>query len=237
MASQQKSKREVPLDADSELKDLQLKMLRAQQEIWHRKERVILVFEGFDASGKGGAIRRIVQPIDPRGVQVHAIGVPTQEDLTKHYLYRFWLKIPSPGSIAIFDRSWYGRVLVERVEKLIPPGRWRDAYQEINDFERTLCADGISIVKFFLAVNKDEQERRFEARKKDPYKRWKFKAEDKKANAKWDQYVEAADEMLRRTNTKHAPWHLIAADHKDQARLRILELLTKHLAIKTPGRD
>jgi polyphosphate kinase 2 (PPK2 family) len=212
-----------------EITSLQLRMLRIQQGVWHRKSRAIIVFEGFDAAGKGGVIRRITQLLDPRSVQVHPIGPPTAEEQGKHWLYRFWNKLPARGTIAIFDRSWYGRVLVERVDKITPPQDWRRGFEEINQFERSLVADGVQIVKIFLAISKEEQLKRFESRLADPYKQWKITKEDMRARKNWKQYVEAVDEIFRRTSPKDIPWNLIAADRKNFARREALRIIVERL--------
>lgn len=211
------------------LDSLQLEILRIQQGIWHQKKRAIIVFEGFDAAGKGGAIRRLVEKLDPRGFHVYPIGPPESREQSRHYLYRFWKNIPPPGTLAIFDRSWYGRVLVERVEKLVPKQRWIAAYKEIQEFESLLQDDGIAIVKIFLAIDKKEQLRRFKERLADPYKRWKLASEDVEARAKWDEYVEATDDMFKKTSTKSAPWHLVAANDKHYTRVTTLKIVSREL--------
>jgi polyphosphate kinase 2 (PPK2 family) len=216
---------------DEELKTLQLQILRIQQGIWHQKKRAIIVFEGFDAAGKGGAIRRLTEPLDPRGFRVHPIGPPEGDEQQKHFLYRFWQKLPAPGSIAIFDRSWYGRVLVEKVDGLTPKNRIKDAYREIREFEQMLKDDGISLVKIFLAIDKDEQLARFEERLKDPYKQWKLTPDDVKSRANWNEYVKAADDMFEETSEKKNPWHIIAANDKDYTRIETLKVITKELKL------
>lgn len=217
-------------DFEKELESLQNRMLTIQQSIWHRRERVILVFEGFDASGKGGVIQRITEKLDPRGFRVHATSAPDPKDQAKHYLYRFWERLPEPGTIALFDRSWYGRVLVERVEELTPEKRWKEAYDEINGFEELLAKDGVRILKFFLAVSKKEQLQRYEDRLKDPYKRWKLTEDDIRNRKNWKASLKAVDEMLAKTSTKTSPWHLIPSDHKASARNHTLSILTEELA-------
>jgi polyphosphate kinase 2 (PPK2 family) len=212
-----------------ETEKLQLKMLRAQAGLWHRKMRAIVVFEGFDAAGKGGAIRRLSEKLDPRSLQVYSIAAPDPSDQARHYLYRFWKRLPRPGSIAIFDRSWYGRVLVERVEELTPKERWKQAYREITEFETTLQDDGVELIKIFLAIDKTEQLRRFEQRISDPYKQWKLSQEDVEARRKWDDYVIAVDEMFKKTHSARSPWHLIPANDKHQARHDVLAAVTKQL--------
>jgi polyphosphate kinase 2 (PPK2 family) len=207
------------------LKKLQLRMLRIQQGIYHSHQRVIIAFEGVDAAGKGGAIRRITESLDPRGFRVHPIGAPGAKEQGKHYLYRFWKKIPGPGTISIYDRTWYGRVLVERIEKLTTKERWQDAYSEINQFEKLLSDDGIKIIKICLKISKDEQLRRFEERLKDPYKQWKITKDDIRNRSKWDEYMKAYDDMFRETSTDHSPWHIIETDNKDEARIRVLKII------------
>lgn len=215
-----------PVSQKNKLKELQLKMLRIQQGTFHNKERVIIVFEGMDAAGKGGAIRKVTEVLDPRSFRVHPIGAPGAKEQGKHYLYRFWEKLPAPGMMAIFDRSWYGRVLVERVEKLIPKKRWQDAYTEINQFEKLLIDDGVHIIKILLKISREEQLKRFEERLKDPYKQWKITKEDIRNRSRWDDYIEAHDDMIRETSTTLCPWHVIETDDKDEARRRTLEIIT-----------
>jgi polyphosphate kinase 2 (PPK2 family) len=215
--------------SDKDLAGLQLAMLRIQQGVFHRQQRVIIVFEGFDAAGKGGGIRSLTEALDPRGVVVWPIGPPSEEEQRTHWLYRFWIKLPHPGTIAVFDRSWYGRVLAERVQSLTPKAAWKRAYREINQFERELIDDGVDLIKIFLAVSKDEQLRRFETRLKDPYKQWKLTQADIDARAAWDDYVAATDELLRKTSKKRAPWELISGDDKQAAHVHILHHVTKRL--------
>jgi AMP-polyphosphate phosphotransferase len=207
------------------IKKLQLKILRIQQGTFHSKQRVIIVFEGIDAAGKGGAIRRITENLDPRGFRVYPVSAPTLKEQGKHYLYRFWRKIPAPGMISIFDRSWYGRVLVERVEKLTPKERWKAAYAEINQFEKLLIDDGVKIIKICLRISKDEQLRRFEQRLQDPYKQWKITKEDIRNRSKWDLYMKAYDEMFKETHTTQCPWHVVETDNKDEARQKVLQII------------
>lgn len=211
------------------LKTLQLKMLRIQQCVWHKKDRVIIVFEGFDAAGKGGSIRRITEMLDPRGYRVHPIGPPSPEDQGKHYLYRFWMNLPARGIMAIFDRSWYGRVLVERVEKLIPRKRWQEAYSEIREFERMLTQDGIILIKIFLQISKAEQYRRFIDRLNDPYKHWKITEDDIRARKEWNAYARATKDMIKETSTASCPWHVVDANDKDRAREEVLTIITERL--------
>ena len=215
---------------ETHLDRLQKKMLSIQQTFFHEKLRAILVFEGWDAAGKGGAIRRLTETLDPRGFHVWPIGAPKPDEQGRHYLYRFWERLPEPGTIAIFDRSWYGRVLVERVEGLSPKPTWKRAYREIKEFERMLVDDGVRLVKVFLHIPPEEQLRRFAERLSNPYKRWKLTEDDIRNHRRWDDYAEAIDEMFERTSTKHAPWHAIYAEKKWVARVEVLKAVTDALA-------
>ncbi|MCG5242986.1 polyphosphate kinase 2 family protein [Azospirillum doebereinerae] len=216
-------------DYDRRLGKLQKELLHIQQTYWHEKRRAIIVFEGWDAGGKGGAIRRMTEPLDPRGFHVWPISAPTAEEQGKHYLYRFWTKLPAAGTFAVFDRSWYGRVLVERVEKLATKDQWKRAYDEINEFERLMTDDGVRVVKLFLHITPEEQLERFRERLSNPYKRWKLTEEDLRNRSRWDDYVKAAETMFEKTSTPHAPWHAIPANSKWFARLQVLEIVTRTL--------
>jgi polyphosphate kinase 2 (PPK2 family) len=230
LLSEGKFPTEDAVKSNRAIKELQLKMLRIQQGIWHSKRRAIVVLEGFDAAGKGGSIRRLTASLDPRSISVHSVGPPTPREQGRHYLYRFWRDLPDPGTMAIFDRSWYGRVLVERVENLTPKGRWKDAYNEIVQFEEMLINDGVDLVKIFLAIHPGEQLKRFEARLRDPYRQWKLTDDDVEGHRKWKEYVRAGDDLLHRTSTKSAPWNLIAADSKEYARNQVLRIVTHALS-------
>lgn len=212
-----------------QIKKYKLRMLAVQQAYFRQKRRVILVFEGWDASGKGGAIRQLTERLDPRGVEVHPIAAPEPEAQGRHYLYRFQTRLPKPGRIAIFDRSYYGRVLVERVEGFAKEAEWQRAYQEINEFERLLIDDGVRIVKVFLHVTKDEQARRFIERLNNPLKQWKLTEEDLRNREQWSAYEKAASDMFNLTSTKAAPWHLIPGNHKWYARIEVLKTVVKAL--------
>jgi polyphosphate kinase 2 (PPK2 family) len=214
---------------DVRLTELQHKLERAQHAYLFTGDRAVIVFEGMDAAGKGGAIRRIAWALDPRSLKVWPIGAPDAIEQKQHYLQRFWTRMPSSGQLAIFDRSWYGRVLVERVEGFAKPEAWKRAYGEINDFERQLTDEGVRVIKLFLSVSKDEQLKRFEERLRDPLKRWKLSYEDFRNRGKWDGYVKAIDDMFDRTSTKHAPWHAIQSDHKPSARLQAIEIIVEAL--------
>jgi len=212
---------------EHKLKKWQKRMLRVQQAYFRHRKRAIIVFEGWDASGKGGAIRRLTEKLDPRGFRVYPIAAPSPEEQSKHYLYRFQTKLPAPGSIAIFDRSYYGRVLVERVENFATAEQWQRAYQEINEFERLLVDDGVRVVKVFIHINLDEQRKRFLERLNNPMKRWKLTEEDLRNRQKWPLYQEAINDMLTQTNTNIAQWSLIAGNHKWYARIQVLKTIVK----------
>jgi polyphosphate kinase 2 (PPK2 family) len=184
---------------------------------------VCVVFEGWDASGKGGCIKRLVSPLDPRHVRVSQFAAPTYDEKRHHFLWRFWPRLPGWGGMAVFDRSWYGRVLVERVEGLAPDEVWRRAYDEISEFEQTLVAEGTVMVKFWLHLSEDEQLRRFESRQDDPLRRWKLTDEDWRNRDKRDAYVEAIEEMLARTSSQQAPWTLVEAENKRWARVKVVD--------------
>ena len=184
---------------------------------------VCVVFEGWDASGKGGAIKRLVAPLDPRHVRVAQFAAPTYDEKRHHFLWRFWPALPGWGGMAIFDRSWYGRVLVERVEGFATEEQWRRAYREIVEFERTLADEGMIIVKFWLHLSSAEQLKRFEARERDPLKAWKLTAEDWRNREKRRQYKTAVEEMVDRTDHAAAPWVLVEAEDKRWARVKVVE--------------
>ncbi len=213
----------------SKIRDLQLDMLNLQQELLTTRRSLILAFEGVDAGGKGGAIKRIVEMLDPHKIQIHGIAKPTPVEYRYHYMWRFWNKLPPHGETAIFDRSWYGRVLVERVEGFATKEEWTRAYDEINEFERSLALDGAIILKFYLHITKDEQKHRFERRQKDPFKRWKINDEDWRNRGKWNQHKEAAEAMFDRTSTDYAPWHVIPGNYKWHARIKTLKTVVHTL--------
>jgi polyphosphate kinase 2 (PPK2 family) len=182
-----------------------------------------VLFEGWDAAGKGGAIRRLTSPLDPRHVRVAQFGAPTADERRHHFLWRFWPALPGLGGMTVLDRSWYGRVLVERVEGFATEAEWRRAYPEIVAFERSLVAEGTVLVKLWLEVSEDEQLRRFRAREHDPLKRWKLTEEDWRNLAHRPDYEDALVEMLDSTDHPDAPWHLIAAEDKPYARVVVVE--------------
>jgi len=194
-----------------------------------RKRSLVLVFEGNDAAGKGGAIRRVIEYVDPRRYRVNQFAAPTDEELAQPYLWRFWRRLPPCGDIAIFDRSWYGRVLVERVEGFCSEADWRRAYGEINDFESEITDAGTIVVKFWLAIDKDEQERRFKAREETGYKRYKITEEDWRNREKWDDYARAVCDMVDLTSTSTAPWTLVEANDKYYARVKVLSTICQRI--------
>jgi len=212
-------------DYKKKLKDAQLKLLTYQRAMSETKLSLVIVFEGPDAAGKGGAIKRVVERLDPRVLRVHSIIKPTQEEYQHHYLWRFWNKLPQYGQTTIFDRSWYGRVLVERVEGFATEKEWKRAYQELNEFERLLSDDRVIFVKIYLHISKDEQLQRFKRREEDPYKHWKISDEDWRNRRKWTEHNAAAEEMFERTSTEWAPWNIIAANYKWHARVKVVRTI------------
>ena len=200
-----------------------------QRQALEKKRSTVLVFEGPDAAGKGGAIRRLIAPLDARNYRVLQYGAPTDEEDARHYLWRFWRRLQALGRLTVFDRSWYGRVLVERVEGFAREDEWHRAYAEINDFEDQLRQDGAILVKFWLHVTPEEQRKRLELRRETPHKRWKLTTEDWRNRAKWYEYEQAAHDMVKYTSTHDSPWELIAADNKNAARIKVLETFGNYL--------
>jgi AMP-polyphosphate phosphotransferase len=188
-----------------------------------------VIFEGWDASGKGGAIKRLVAQLDPRHVRVKQFAVPTPDEKRHHFLWRFFPALPGWGGMAVFDRSWYGRVLVERVESLATREQWLRAYDEINSFERTLADEGMILVKFWLHISPEEQLKRFKKREGDPLKAWKLTEEDWRNRDKRDAYAEAAEDMFARTDGPTAPWELVEADSKRYARVKVVERVIERI--------
>ena len=200
---------------------------------------LIVVFEGWDASGKGGAIKRLVAPLDPRHVRVAQFAAPTEDEKRHHFLGRFWPALPGWGGMTVFDRSWYGRVLVERVEGFASEEQWSRAYQEINDFERTLADEDAIIVKLWMHVSPEEQLKRFEARAENPLKSWKLTDEDWRNREKRPQYEAAVEEMLERTDRENAPWRVIAAESKRFARVEVVRVVNEEIerGMRRAGQD
>jgi polyphosphate kinase 2 (PPK2 family) len=205
------------------LLSVQHDLLALQQDLFRSKRKMIIVLEGSDTAGKGGLARRMAQYIDPRSFHVYGIGKPTQEELQRHYMQRFFLRLPNSGEISVFDRSWYGRVLVERVEGIAKPHEWKRAYHEINNFEKMLNDDGILILKYLLDISYHEQGQRFKEREKDPLKSWKMTEEDYRNRKKWDQYHLAFKEMNSKTSTRECPWQVVPADSKWFMRVFVLK--------------
>ena len=196
-------------------------------QVYVQKRPVVMVFEGWDAAGKGGVIKRITEKLDPRGYAVYSIAAPQGEDKTHHYLWRFWRRLPERGQTAIFDRSWYGRVMVERIEGFCQEADWKRAYREINQFERQLVDFGAIIFKFWVHISPEEQLKRFDERAGTPYKVWKLTEEDWRNRDKWNRYEEAVDEMLLKTSTIHAPWTVVEGNYKWFARVKCLRTLVE----------
>jgi polyphosphate kinase 2 (PPK2 family) len=216
-------------DYRKRLREAQYELFEQTQRKPFRHRALVVAFEGHDAAGKGGAIRRVAMALDPRQYRIHSVAAPNDEERARPYLWRFWRNAPRHGHIAIFDRSWYGRVLVERVEGFAQPAEWGRAYSEINDFEEELSEGGVIVVKFWLAVSKEEQLRRFEERADTQYKQYKITDEDWRNREKWDLYHDAIGEMIDRTSTAAAPWTLIEAQDKKHARVKVLETLVERL--------
>lgn len=212
-----------------QLKHYQERLADLHNQIYRWKIPVVLAYEGWDAAGKGGNIKRIAGALDPRGYEVVPIASPKPYELARHYLWRFWEKVPKAGHIVIFDRTWYGRVMVERLEGFCTERDWQRAYTEINEFERQLTDWGAVLLKFWIQIDKDTQLQRFEERRDNPEKRWKLSDEDWRNREKWDEYEQAIDQMLQRTNTSYAPWHIVESNCKYYARIKTLRLLTEAL--------
>ena len=212
-----------------ELKKLQTRLSELHNIIYRKKIPVILCYEGWDAAGKGGNIRRVAYPLDPRGFDVHPIASPLPHELNRQYLWRFWTRLPRTGHICIFDRTWYGRVMVERLEGFCSEKDWQRAYNEINEFERQLTDWGAVVIKFWIHIDQETQLARFTERQNTPEKVWKITDEDWRNREKWPQYEVAVDEMLQKTSTKNAPWYIIESNDKKYARIRTLKIIIKAL--------
>lgn len=219
------SEKEYAVQLDS----LQERLQELHNILYRKKIPVVIAYEGWDAAGKGGNIRRLTSALDPRGFQVHPIASPEPHELARHYLWRFWTRLPKDGHIAIFDRSWYGRVLVERIEGFCSETDWKRAYREINEFEQELYDWGAVVLKFWVHIDPATQLARFEERQNTPEKEWKITDEDWRNREKWPAYEEAADEMLQKTSTKYAPWHILASNDKKFARIQALRIVVDTL--------
>lgn len=205
------------------LKEYQKKIEKLHGELYQKRIPVVIGFEGWDAAGKGGAIKRLTEKMDARGYVVNPTAAPNDLEKAHHYLWRFWKNMPKDGHIAIFDRTWYGRVMVERIEGFCTQEEWKRAYKEINDMEKDLADAGAVVLKFWMQIDKKEQEKRFRQRQENPEKQWKITEEDWRNREKWEQYEEAVNEMLIRTSTEYAPWIVVEGNDKYYARLKVLE--------------
>lgn len=214
------------------IKEYQKEIRFLEYEAYRKRLPVIILYEGWDAAGKGGNIKRLTEEMDPRGYEVIPVAAPSYIEKSHHYLWRFWKEVPKAGHIAIFDRSWYGRVMVERIEGFCSENEWKRAYREINEMESQLTNFGTAVIKFWMHIDKAEQLRRFEERKIDPRKQWKITDEDWRNRDKWDQYEEAVNEMLVKTDTYYAPWHIIESNDKYYARIKVLETVIEVLKNK-----
>ena len=212
-----------------ELKKLRSQIKELHNEIYRKKIPVVIAYEGWDAAGKGGNIKRLAYPLDPRGFDVYPIASPEAHELARHYLWRFWNKLPKKGHVAVFDRSWYGRVMVERIEGYCTENDWQRAYNEINEFERELTNWGAVVMKFWLHIDSDTQLQRFEARQNTPSKQWKITDEDWRNREKWAAYETSVNEMLQKTSTPDAPWHIIESNDKYYARIKTLRIVKEAL--------
>lgn len=225
--------RDVPLEGKNldeeeykkELKELQAKLGQLHNRLYRKRVPVIIAYEGWDAAGKGGNIKRLTGALDPRGFEVHPIASPEPHEKARHYLWRFWTRLPKDGHIAIFDRTWYGRVMVERLEGFCSENDWQRAYYEMNEFEQELYNWGAVILKFWVQIDKDTQLARFTERQNTPSKQWKITDEDWRNREKWDLYEQAVDEMLQKTSTTYAPWHILESVDKKYARIKALHIV------------
>lgn len=209
------------------LKALQERLGLLHSELYRKRIPMVLGFEGWDAGGKGGAIKRLTDAMDPRGYLVSPTAAPTAVEKNHHYLWRFWKNMPKDGHVTIFDRTWYGRVMVERIEGFCTKEEWQRAYREINDMEAHLAHSGAIVLKFWMQIDKEEQERRFKERMENPQKQWKITEEDWRNREKWDLYEEAVNEMIIRTSTSYAPWMIVEGNNKYYARVKVLETVVK----------
>jgi polyphosphate kinase 2 (PPK2 family) len=225
---------DYPGDYTEDLAVLQDRLARIQVAHIVHKRRAIIAFEGWDAAGKGGIIQRLTAKWDPRYFEVFPVAAPTAEEKDRHFLWRFWEKLPRSGTIAVFDRSWYGRVLVERVEGFATEAEWKRAYDEINEFEAQQRDIGTTIVKLFVHITQDTQDKRLKKRFDDPWKRWKTGPEDFRNRAKRPAYLWAADEMFRVTDTRWAPWTVIDGNDKKSARIAALTAIADQLEARVP---
>lgn len=230
---------QVPLDQDmtekeykSRLKQLQKKLRKLHNKIYRRGIPVIIAYEGWDAAGKGGNIKRLTGALDPRGFEAHPIAAPEPHEKARHYLWRFYHRLPKTGHVAIFDRTWYGRVMVERIEGFCSENDWKRAYNEINEFEKGLADWGAVVIKFWVHIDNETQLARFTERENTPEKRWKITEEDWRNREKWDEYEDAVDEMIQKTSTKDAPWFIIQSNNKYHARIQAIQIVIDEIEKK-----
>ncbi len=212
---------------DKQLKKLRRRLGELHNELYRKQVPVVIAYEGWDAAGKGGNIKRLTSGLDPRGYEVHPIASPTPDELAHHYLWRFWTRLPKTGHIAVFDRSWYGRVMVERLEGFCAEADWKRAYDEINEFERELTDAGMVVLKFWVQIDKETQLARFTMRQNTPEKQWKITDEDWRNREKWDLYEQAVNEMLQKTSTKNAPWYILESVDKKYARIKAMKIVIR----------
>ena len=214
---------------DSELDRLQKELSSLHNELYRKRIPVIIAYEGWDAAGKGGNIKRITSALDPRGYEVHPIASPEPHEKARHFLWRFWTRLPKDGHIAIFDRTWYGRVMVERLEGFCSENDWQRAYNEMNEFEKELADWGAVVIKFWVQIDNQTQLERFTDRQNTPEKQWKITDEDWRNREKWGEYESAIDEMLQKTNTAYAPWYILESNDKKYARIKALKIVVDSL--------
>jgi polyphosphate kinase 2 (PPK2 family) len=211
---------------------LQRRLYDLEKACWDQEVASLILFEGWDAAGKGGAIATLTQRLDPRGFKLHSIDPPRTFEQNRPWLWRFWLRIPNRGEMVILDHSWYRRVLGDRVEKRIPQKEWRAAYQDVNEFERMLADDGVAIVKFFFHIARKEQRRRFRKLEKNPFESWRIDEAAWRQNERYDDYLEAAEEMLEVTESDVAPWTIVEATSRWHARRRVFETVIQALEVR-----
>ncbi len=212
---------------NDEIGKVQVRLRELEFQIYKQQIPVLCMFEGWDAAGKGGAIKRVTEMLDPRGFSVSAYAAPKGDEKTHHYLWRFWKNMPRSGHLAVFDRTYYGRVLVERVEGFCQEEEWRRAFREINEFEQHQHSYGMVICKFWLHITKQEQLRRFKSRETDPYRSYKLTDEDWRNRAKWDTYQQAVEDMILHSSTPYAPWTAVEANNKYYARVKVVSTVVK----------
>ena len=227
---------EIPLDCElsmeeyrKQLEECQRRLRELHNKVYRKKVPVIICYEGWDAAGKGGNIKRIVGALDPRGYEVCPVASPEPHEKNRHFLWRFWTRLPKTGHITVFDRTWYGRVMVERLEGFCSENDWQRAYNEINEFEKELRDWGAVIIKFWVQIDKDTQLERFTLRQNTPEKQWKITEEDWRNREKWDEYEEAVNEMLQKTNTEYAPWYILESNDKKYARIKALKTVIQQI--------